>query len=346
MRSPGLGTLSLGVLLAGAAFLFTVQPAQGCPPMGPTITIGSGSGNTNPVPRVRLRGQRSRGAAVTARKNTGRPRISRKGVQATPAPTTYRDLRRVAAGRSGPQSDGSRDSAHWLKSPSLEIVLKLTEGSETPLLVFLEVNDVDDCCGARLHHTFGYKPFIELSHRFECFHVRGDLTAIQRSLEPYGVTCQRSVMLILDGDGLPIHYQDRCVDSKTCVRGMSWSLARNSERMGTRVWGAQKYQKALVHKANARYAKSLSLLDRIAAQSLLLPEDLEVARVERENLVDIGEALLARGQADLERRRYGAAYDTFKDVRREFARITPLRREAERLARQAYLAQKTEELRR
>ena len=333
MRSRQLGMLSLGILLAGAAFLITDQPAQGCPPMG----------NTNPP----LRGQGSRGSAVTAKKSSGRPRISRRGLPARPAPTrptTYRELRRAAAGHSGPLRVGSRDSTYWLESPSLETVLRLTAGSETPLLVFLEVNNVDDCWGARLRHTFGYRPFIELSHRFECFHVRGDLTTIQRSLEPYGVTCERSVMLLLDGDGLPIHFQDRCVDSKTSVRSMKWAFARNKKRMGTRAWGAEKYQRALVHKADAEYAKALSLLDRIATQSsLLLPEDLEVARAERESLIDIGEALLAQGQADLEQRRYDAAYDTFKDVRREFTRITALRRKAERHARQAYLALKTEE---
>ncbi|MFQ5653559.1 MAG: hypothetical protein ACE5GW_02365 [Planctomycetota bacterium] len=260
-----------------------------------------------------------------------------KGTGRKRSPGVTRGRRYV--GRGEPDSATGRGIS-WKQVGSVNQALYDLQGNASPLLVFLHATDAkDDCCGAKFTYLFGYSPLIRISRHFECVMISTSLKHLNRQLDGTKLHLERSALLVVDPEGGLIHLQDGCIDGDRLVRLLKRDLRVHRTRIVARRRSRALIQQARDQIEEERYARALGTLSRVLGNpGILPPEDAERAARERTRVIGIGEELLQEARELLEGGRPRSALRTFRNVRREFGSVTPLRREARKGIRGARAA--------
>lgn len=190
-----------------------------------------------------------------------------------------------------------------------------------------------DCCAANFERVvFRDAAIVEFSKKFKC--VR-NLELSDELKKRWALDAKKPAILLFDAEGGLLHKVQECQNPKPYLRALSAAYKLNSTRMKLKDRYLALRKKARESIVKGKYDKALKTLESMLnRREVLAGSVLTMVQSDRQELEAIGRKLFAQANELREDQELIKAYDLFREVKKQFARLDTIGRDAARCAKQ------------
>ena len=216
----------------------------------------------------------------------------------------------------------------------MDKAIKQEEGTIRPILVlYYKPTMAKDCCAANFERVvFRDKVIVELASKFKC--VRTTEMSEQK-IKQYGLDLKKPAIFLFDAEGGLLHKVQKCQNPRSYHRAMTSAYKLNSTRMKLKAKYLALRKRARSDMESEKYGAALrSIESMLKKRDLLAGSVLAMIQSDREEIVTIGTEWLSNANQMRDDQELLEAYDLYKKIKKEFARLDSLGRDAGRCAKQ------------
>ncbi len=238
-----------------------------------------------------------------------------------------------AAAGQAPYAPGENDRLPWL-ALSVDDAIKQEEGTIRPILVLYYKSDMaKDCCAANFERiVFKDRSVVEFAKKFKCVRTT---EMSEGKIKQYGLDTKKPAIFLFDAEGGLLHKVQVCQNPRTYFRAMTSAFKLNDTRMKLKKKYLALRKKARENMGSEKYGVALrSIESMLKKRDLLAGSVLSMIQSDRKEIVSIGQQWLSDADKKRGDEELLEAYEMYKKIKKEFARLDSLGKDAERCAKQ------------
>lgn len=201
------------------------------------------------------------------------------------------------------------------------------------MLYLYKGNMNKDCCAANFERAvFMYEPVVNMLKGYHCVKSTDYSESI---IKRFALNKKKPAILLLDAEGGLIHKTQICSDPRKYLRVVKRATALNAKRMKLRAGfiALHKELKAKIGKEN--YSDAVKAIEKaMKRREFMTGHVLSLLEAEKARVHTIGQELLEKAEDLRENKKLLAAYDLYKEIEKEFAKIDELSDHAKKCRRE------------
>lgn len=239
-----------------------------------------------------------------------------------------------ASGQS-PYVPGENDRLTWANATNLSRILNREEGNTRPLLVLVySSSHAEDCCAANFERTvFRYDRVVSMAKSFDCmkYQTSGNSPLYRK----FGLNKKKPAILLLDAEGGLIHKQQECADPKKYSKVVKSALGLNQKRIDLRQKYLAKRQEIRDMIEGREFKKALRSIEKTLKKKNYLMGDVQnMIEADQAEIAEVGQSLFDQAVELRSKKQYQEALGLFKEIKKEFAKLGTLSKEASKRAKE------------
>lgn len=190
-----------------------------------------------------------------------------------------------------------------------------------------------DCCAANFERAvFMYEPVVKM---FKDYHCKKSTEYSDKLVKLFGLNPKKPAILLLDAEGGLIHKTQICSDPRKYMRVLKKATALNAKRMKLRKDFIALHKELKAKIGQEEYADAVRSIERaMKKREFMTGYVAQLIEGEKARVQSIGQSLLAKADDLRENKKLLAAYDLYKEIEKEFAKIDDLSDHAKKCRRE------------
>lgn len=190
-----------------------------------------------------------------------------------------------------------------------------------------------DCCAANFERAvFMYEPVVKMLGHFHCKKSTEYSEALAKR---FGLNEKKPVLLLLDAEGGLIHKTQECTDPRQYLRVLKRAGALNGKRMQLRDSFLALHRELKDQIGQEKYADAVKNLERaMKKREFMTGYVAALLEGEQSRIQTIGKSLLDKADDLRKDEKLLAAYDLYREIEKEFAKLDELGDHAKKCRRE------------